>query len=115
MIQARPVYLTLPTDLVFAHTPRARLQIPLDIHPPPNDADAEDFVLDEIVAAVQKAEGNVVILVDACAVRHHVRAEVAALIESTGFPVYAAPMGKTAVSEGGKRYGGVSGLLSLSP
>ena len=30
------------------------------------------------------------------------------LCEKTGFPVYASPMGKTAISEEYERYGGVS-------
>jgi TPP-dependent 2-oxoacid decarboxylase len=54
------------------------------------------------------AEDNAIILVDACVVRHEVLAEVEALVRKTGYPVFAAPMGKTAVSEEYERYGGVS-------
>jgi len=50
---------------------------------------------------------DVVILVDACAIRHDLRAEVNELITKTGFPVFSAPMGKTAVSEQYERYGGI--------
>ena len=50
----------------------------------------------------------VVILVDACAIRHGVKKELRELAERTRFPVYAAPMGKTAISETYERYGGVS-------
>jgi len=49
----------------------------------------------------------VVILVDACAIRHDVREEVNELARKTGFPVYSAPMGKTVVSESYERYGGI--------
>ncbi|KAJ7288386.1 thiamine diphosphate-binding protein [Mycena rebaudengoi] len=97
--RARPVYLTLPTDLVFHKISSERLKIPLPRVPPPNDPEVEAFVLDEIVKLVEAAEDDVVILVDACAIRHDVRAE--------GFPVYSAPMGKTAVSENYERYGGI--------
>ena len=51
---------------------------------------------------------NVKVLVDVCAIRHHVRAEVMALLEATQFSVYSTSMGKTAVSEQWPRYGGVS-------
>jgi pyruvate decarboxylase len=74
----------------------------------PNDPNIEKFILDEIVKLVEEADGDVIILVDACAIRHDVRKEVFELAQKTGFPVYSAPMGKTAVSERYERYGGVS-------
>ena len=113
--QAKPVYLSLPTDIVYIKTARSRLDTPLDVHPPPNDPDVEEFVLDEIVNAVRAVNGDVVILVDACAVRHHVHDEVKELIEKTGFPVFSAPMGKTVVKENWERYGGVSFLCGNIP
>lgn len=93
----------------------ASLAIPLSRLPPPNDPATEKFVLDEIAKLAQAAHGEgeqngVIILVDACTVRHGVRVEVKDLCEKTGFPVYAAPMGKTAVSESYERYGGVGAL-----
>jgi len=56
---------------------------------------------------VGEADKNVIILVDACVIRHDVQEEVKELLTSTRFPVYAAPMGKTAVSEEYDRYGGI--------
>lgn len=76
-------------------------------------------MLDEIAKlaqAAQEAENGkhgVVILVDACAIRHGVRDEVKEFCEKTGFPVYAAPMGKTAIDEDYARYGGVRALDDL--
>ncbi len=104
---ARPVYLTLPTDLVYEKVSSDRLSIPLSRLPPPNDAETEAFVLDEIVKLVDQAKGDAIILVDACGIRHDARVETNELIKATGFPVYSAPMGKTAVSENYERYGGV--------
>lgn len=106
--QARPVYLTLPTDLVYTKISSAQLRIPLSRSPPPNDPDVEKFVLDEIVKLVEAADNDAIFLVDACAIRHDVRDELDEMIRKTGFPVYSAPMGKTAVSEQYERYGGVS-------
>ncbi|KAK7048297.1 pyruvate decarboxylase [Favolaschia claudopus] len=105
--RARPVYLTLPTNLVYEKISSERLKIPLSRLPPPNDPDTESFVLDEVVKLVKDAADDVVILVDACAIRHDVRAEVNELITKTGYPVFSAPMGKTAVSENYERYGGI--------
>jgi pyruvate decarboxylase len=110
--QARPVYLTLPTNMVTEKISSASLATPLSRSPPSNDPATEIFVLDEIAKLAQAAQGEgeqdgIVILVDACAIRHGVRDEVKELCVKTGFPVYAAPMGKTAVSESYERYGGV--------
>jgi len=46
-------------------------------------------------------------LVDACVIRHGVRKEVVDFLNETGFPAYATPMGKTAIDENDKRYGGI--------
>ncbi|KAG7440406.1 pyruvate decarboxylase, partial [Guyanagaster necrorhizus] len=107
MTKARPVYLTLPTDIVYDKISSARLKIPLSGTPPPNEPEAEAFVLDKIEGLVKEAEGHVVVLLDACVVRHYARAETKELIRTTGFPVYAAPMGKTAVNESWERFGGI--------
>jgi Thiamine pyrophosphate enzyme, central domain len=111
--QARPVYLTLPTDRVFIKIPRGKLDTPLRPIPLQNDPATEEFALNEIQQLVEKAGSEVVILVDACAIRHDVTDEVWDLIQRTGFPVYSAPMGKTAVPEDCERFGGVRYLLSL--
>jgi pyruvate decarboxylase len=110
---ARPVYLALPTNMAFEKISSERLKIPLSRLPPPNDPDVAAFVLDEIVKLVKAAADDVVVLVDACAIRHDVRLEVNELITKTGYPVFSAPMGKTAVSETHERYGGVRMLVCL--
>lgn len=113
LVWARPVYLMLPTDIVHERIPATRLKTPLDILPPENEPEIETFVLDEIVKLVEgvtkgEEKGEVVVLVDACAIRHCVKEEVDELVRKTGFPVFAAPMGKTALDESYERYGGVS-------
>jgi pyruvate decarboxylase len=106
--QARPVYLTLPMDLTTEKISAKRLKVELSRVPPPNDQDVESYVLDEIMELVDDAKQDVVVLVDACAIRHDMRQEVNDLLMKTQFPIYATPMGKTAVSEEYERYGGVS-------
>ncbi|KAI0062938.1 pyruvate decarboxylase [Artomyces pyxidatus] len=104
---ARPVYLMLPTDIVYQKVSSAPLKTPLKPSPPETEAEVEEFVLNEIQKLVEEAGEDVVILVDACAIRHGVKEEAWDLIEKSGFPVYAAPMGKSAVPEGYERYGGI--------
>jgi len=84
-----------------------RLKIPLSQKFPPHHPEMEEFVINLIHERVTEAGGDVVVLVDACVIRHDVRKEVVDLLQKTGFPVYATPMGKTAVDENYKRYGGV--------
>jgi len=106
-MQARPVYVTLPMDLVNEQISSDRLDIPLSSSRPPNNPDTEQFVLELIQERVIEAAGDVVVLVDACVIRHHCREEVLQLLRKSGFSVYATPMGKTAIDESYNRYGGV--------
>lgn len=109
------MYLELPTDLVFTKIPRGKLDTPLTRTPQITDQHAEDFVLGEIQKLVEKAGSEIIILVDACTIRHDVVEEVWDLIQRTGFPVYSAPMGKTAIPEDFERFGGVRYLCLISP
>jgi pyruvate decarboxylase len=112
-VLARPAYLMLPTDLVHEHIPRKRLLTPLNLQPPENDAEIESYVLDTIVKLIEQASSDAVVLLDACTIRHGVREETKAFVEQTKLPVFAAPMGKSAISEQYDRYGGVSSLLFI--
>lgn len=112
--QARPVYLTLPTDLIHAKVSAERLRIPLTRRLIQNDPQVEGYVLDLITKQFAEAAGDAVVLVDACAIRHDARKELNDFLRKTGFPVYAAPMGKTAVDENYERYGGVRVLYTQS-
>jgi len=107
VVLARPVYLSLPTNLVYESVSAARLQTPLSRATPENDKETEGYVLDEIVKLAENADGDVVVIVDACTIRHGVKKEVKELLETTHFPVYASPMGKTSVDENYERYGGI--------
>ncbi|KAF8580115.1 pyruvate decarboxylase [Ramaria rubella] len=115
VVRARPVYLTLPTDLVYAKISALPLQTPLQLDLPPNDKDIEKYVLDEIVKSIDGAAGDVAILVDACAIRHGVVSELHELIHVTGFPVYSAPMGKSVVFENFERFGGIYNGVNTRP
>lgn len=105
-IRSRPVLLTLPTDMVMQKVEGERLKKPIDLTLPQNDPEKEDYVVGTILKHLQHAK-NPVILVDACAIRHRVLEEVEDFVQMSGLPTYVAPMGKGAVDETHKNYGGV--------
>ena len=105
-LKSRPVYITLPTDMVQKKVEGARLRQPLELKVPSNNVEQEDYVVDIILKHLHEAK-NPIILVDACAVRHHVIDEVHELIEKSGLPTFVAPMGKSAVNETLPNFGGV--------
>ena len=105
-IQSRPVYITLPTDIVQKKIEGERLKTPIDLSFPENDIAKEDYVVGVVLKYLLAAR-NPVILVDACAIRHRVIKEVHDLIDKTRLPVFVTPMGKGAVNETHSNYGGV--------
>ena len=70
-IQSRPVYISLPTDIVKGKVEGARLKTKLDLSFKPNDPEAEDYAVDVILKYLKEAKSPV-ILIDACTIRHHV-------------------------------------------
>ena len=106
-MQGRPVYVTLPTDVAYERISSSRLRTPLNKEPPENDPDIEAAVIESIYKLVKEANGDVALLIDACAIRHRIKEELREFLDKTQFPVYAAPMGKTAINEDDPRYGGV--------
>ncbi|KAI0597135.1 pyruvate decarboxylase [Biscogniauxia sp. FL1348] len=105
-LRSRPVYLMVPTDMVIAKVEGERLETPIDLRAPDNDADKEDYVVEVILKYLHAAKKPVV-LVDACAIRHRVLNEVHDFIVKTKLPVFVTPMGKSAINETHPNYGGV--------
>ncbi|GAA5890823.1 hypothetical protein JCM6882_008826 [Rhodosporidiobolus microsporus] len=118
---ARPAYLTLPTDLVFAPVDATRLETPLSspssVGPTVNLATSGelerlptgktigeetreklDFVVAEIEQLWEEAE-DPIIIVDACAIRYGVGHLVKDLVKATGVRWYTTPMGRTIMDE----------------
>jgi pyruvate decarboxylase len=112
--RSRPVYITLPTDMVTKKIEGERLETPLDLTLPLNDPEKEDYVVDVVLKYLHAAK-NPVIVVDACAIRHRVLDEVHAFVESSGLPTFVTPMGKGAVNETHKNYGGVYAGTGSNP
>jgi pyruvate decarboxylase len=105
-LQSRPVYITLPTDVVKKKMEGQRLKTKLDLSEPENDPEKEEYVVDVVLKYLTAAK-NPVILVDSCTARHRVLKETHELIRKSGLPVFVAPLGKGAVDETLPNYGGV--------
>lgn len=104
--KSRPVYITLPTDMVHRNVEGARLKTNIDLTFPDNDPEQEDYCVQAIMKHIIAAK-NPIILVDACAIRHRAQCETHDLMVKSGFPTFVAPMGKGAVDETLPNYGGV--------
>ncbi|KZF18872.1 pyruvate decarboxylase [Xylona heveae TC161] len=106
MLQSRPVYITVPSDLSSKKVEGERLKTPIDFSYPANDLEKEEYVVDVVLKYLHAAK-NPVILVDACAIRHRAVAETNEFVRKSGLPTFCAPMGKGAVDETLPNYGGV--------
>ncbi|SCU92969.1 LADA_0G00628g1_1 [Lachancea dasiensis] len=105
-IRQRPVYLGLPANVVDQMVPAKLLDTPIDLALKPNDPHAEEEVVSTVLEMIAGAK-NPVILADACASRHDVKAETKKLIDVTQFPSFVTPMGKGSIDEKHPRFGGV--------
>ncbi|KAG8845462.1 Pyruvate decarboxylase 1 [Tulasnella sp. 330] len=103
---SKPVYITLPTDVVTKEISAEALNTPIDLSLDPNNPEVEADVLETIVKELYSAN-KAVILVDACAVRHRVLDEVHELVDKSLLPVFVTPMSKSAIDETNPRFGGV--------
>ncbi|EZF33277.1 Pyruvate decarboxylase PdcA [Trichophyton interdigitale] len=105
-VRSRPVYITLPIDMVKQKIEGKRLKTPIDLQIPDNDQEKEDYVVDTVLKYLHAAK-RPAIIVDACAIRHKVLDEIHDLVSKSGLPTFVAPMGKGAVDETLPNYGGV--------
>ncbi|SSD60789.1 probable Pyruvate decarboxylase [Saccharomycodes ludwigii] len=105
-VTQRTVYLGLPANLVDLKVPAKLLDTPIDLSLKPNDPEAEEEVISDILELIQKAK-NPIILADACASRHNVKPELKKLIDTTQFPAFVTPLGKGSIDEQHPRFGGV--------
>ncbi|KAI2622677.1 pyruvate decarboxylase [Hypomontagnella submonticulosa] len=113
-LRSRPVYIMFPTDMVEKKVEGERLETPIDLNEPSNEADREDYVVDVVLKYLHAAQRPIV-LVDACAIRHRVLDEVHDLIDKTQLPVFVTPMGKGGINETHPSYGGVYAGSASAP
>ena len=106
IIQHRPVYLELPTDMVVAKVPASRLQTPIDtsIHYP--DSDFHEAEVEEILSRIY-ASKQPLIIVDGFVRAYGIQDEADELVRVLGFPTSTTPFGKGTVNETYRNFHGV--------
>ena len=106
ILQSRPVYIQLPTDMVNAQVPAAALANPLDLSPPPHNLDFQAEAVSHILKNIY-ASKQPFLLVDAGASRYGAADEANKLAQLTGFPTCATPFGKSTINETLSNFHGV--------
>lgn len=98
VLQSRPVYIQLPTDMVTEPVPSSALANPLDFNPPPHNqqitAQAADCILQRLYASKQSF-----LLVDAGTLRYDAAVEANELARRTGIVTCTTPFGKSIINE----------------
>ena len=105
ILQSRPVYIELPTNMVTAKVSSALLQTPIDTEHDSDEGfeDTEvDAILDKIYASKQPF-----IIVDGFASRYGIASEADELVRVTGFPTSTTPFGKGTINESYPNFHGV--------
>ncbi|KAJ5190936.1 uncharacterized protein N7498_009921 [Penicillium cinerascens] len=108
ILQSRPVYIQLPTDMVTALVPSAALATPLDLSPPPHDQDTKRLAANHILRKIY-ASKQPFLLVDAGTSRYGATDEANDLARRTGFVTCTTPFGKSIINETMANFHGVYG------
>jgi pyruvate decarboxylase len=96
ILQSRPVYIELPTDMVQVKVPPPSL--PIDLTIPGYDTTDEDAAVETILESICTAK-QPLILVDGFAARFNVQEEINELIRKTSLPSLTTPFGKGIIDE----------------
>ncbi|PTB79934.1 pyruvate decarboxylase [Trichoderma longibrachiatum ATCC 18648] len=109
ILNSRPAYIQLPTNLVKAQVPPPT--VPIDLSHPGYDEGYEDKVLEMLVEKMQGSK-KPVILMDGLTARFHINEEINEFVRLTGFPTLSSPFGKGIVNENLPNYcGGYEGIV----
>ena len=105
ILQSRPVYIELPTNMVTAQVSSSLLRTPIDTE---HDSDEgfEDTEVDTILSKIY-ASKQPFIIVDGFASRYGIAAEADELVRVTGFPTSTTPFGKSIINETYPNFHGV--------
>lgn len=98
VLQSRPVYIELPTNMVKARVPSSALEKPIDLSIPVNDEDFEDTKVELILNKMYSSK-QPFIVVDGFTSRYGISEEADELVRVTGFPTSTTPFGKGIVNE----------------
>jgi pyruvate decarboxylase len=105
ILQSRPVYIELPTNMVAAKISASLLQTPISTE---HDSDEgfEDTEVDTILSKIYSSK-QPFIIVDGFASRYGIASEADELVRLTGFPTSTTPFGKGIINETYPNFHGV--------
>jgi pyruvate decarboxylase len=98
VVNSRPVYIELPTNMVKIKVPASDLEKPLDLSVPFTDEGFEDTEVDLILEKIYAAK-QPFIIVDGFTNRFGITEEADELVRVTGFPTSTTPFGKGIINE----------------
>jgi len=98
VLQSRPVYVELPTNMVKAKVSSRGLKFPIDLTIPHNDEGFEDAEVELILARIYAAK-QPFIIVDGFTSALGITKEANELVRVTGFPTSTTSFGKSIVNE----------------
>ncbi|KAK5099826.1 hypothetical protein LTS08_005541 [Lithohypha guttulata] len=106
VLQSRPVYIELPTNMVSTKVSARPLQRPLDLSIPHNDEGFEDAEVELILAKIY-ASKQPFIIVDGFTAALDITKEADELVRITGFPTSTTSFGKGIVNETYSNFHGI--------
>jgi len=106
VMQSRPVYIELPTNMVKAKVPASALDQPIDLSIPTNDEGFEGAEIDLILEKIYTSK-QPFIIVDGFTSRYGISEEADELVRLTGFPTSTTPFGKGIVNESYYNFHGI--------
>lgn len=106
VLQSRPVYIELPTNLVTAKVSAKPLKFPLNLSIPHNDEGFEDAEVELILARIY-ASKQPFIIVDGFTAALGITEEADELVRVTGFPTSTTSFGKGIVNESYPNFHGI--------
>jgi pyruvate decarboxylase len=101
-----PVFIYVPTDVVFVPLDATRLETPLNTQIQNSDTKGEDFVVQSVLDLI-KSSSNPAILADVLTIRHKGQDLAKKLTELTHFPTYSTPLSKGVIDETSPYYNGL--------
>ncbi|CAG8974297.1 hypothetical protein HYALB_00011965 [Hymenoscyphus albidus] len=108
-----PVFIYIPTDVVFVQVDASRLEAPLDTTIRNESEDTENDIVKSILDLIKSAESPVVVA-DVLAIRHGGRDLTRELVDLTQFRSFSTPLSKGVIDEDHPTYGGLyNGIASF--
>lgn len=103
-LKKRPVYISLPADVIHVKVPRP--QKPLNLTYPPSNLEAVHECVNAIISLLHEAK-NPIVLADLCAIRHPMQGYLEKLLDITGIPFATMNLGKGIINESHPQYLGI--------